>query len=80
MQSNAVTIILILVGFIFAMPLFLDLVSAIRCKFSGGGKTPEQIIKDLKEYADWLEELNIIIEEPEDKPKPKSTKSGGQAR
>ncbi len=74
MQSNAVTIILILFGFIFAMPLLLDLISEIAWKFRGKGKTPEQIIKDLKEYADWLEELNIIIEEPEDKPKPKSTK------
>ncbi len=33
MQSNAVTIILILVGFIFAMPLFLDLVSAMLSRY-----------------------------------------------
>ena len=84
MQSGAETIIPIillagclmikLVGFIFVMSLFLDLVSAIRCKFSDEGKTLEQIIKDLKEYSDWLKELNIIIEEPEDKSKPRSTK------
>lgn len=35
MESNSTSIILLLIGFIFAVPLFLDLISAIVCKFRG---------------------------------------------